>query len=255
MEPTLGTGQALIISTVVAGFVTRLLKDNLFPRLPREWRLAIPVLAGAAAGIVVSVLGGVPWQEAIVVCLGSGPASVGLHQGAKRAREAAAVVAMCALTQGLTGCAAFPRVTPYAYDDGRHAGAELCAGLAEAAAERATVGFYGGVAASVVGGAGLATLAAIPDGNLKAGDLPGSAMRAGVSTLAGGLVALGVYAIFGATDADELAAQAKNALMFDEGERPGEERDQTAWSMCLDAWGSYDDAGAARRTQSMTSEP
>ena len=149
----------------------------------------------------------------------------------------------------LTGCASWPAVRPYTYDDATRAGEELCAGVSRAASSRASAHFGWGIAASVVGAAGLATLAAVPDRNLVVEKVPGSATRAGISTLAGGLVALGVYLALGASDADALAAAAKNAMLFGEGEEPGPERDRAAWSLCLDAWGAYDDAGAARRSQ------
>lgn len=246
-----GTGQALVLSAAVAGFVTQILKKSLWPKLDPRVRALVPILLGAAAAVAYSVYAGVPWPDALIVALTAGPVATGVREAGVHAKKAAPVLLVGMALGASQGCAAFPDVRPYAYDNTHRAGEELCADIAKAAEKRASLSFYGGMTASLLGGATLATMAAIPDGNLKLGEVPGSAIRAGSAFLAGGLVALGVYLVFGASDLDALAADTKGAMVFEDGETMGPARDQTAWSMCLDAWSAYDDAGSKRRVDQL----
>lgn len=247
-----GASQALVLSAAVAGFCTGLLKKSLWPKLDPRIRVVVPLVLGAVAAIAYCLYAGVPWPDAVVIALTSGPLATGVREGAVHVRSVPKptpgpmtfVLALLMAPQ-LTGCASFPEVRPY--DGENRSGEELCAGITAAAEETASANFYGGMTASLVGGATLATMAAIPDDNLKAGEVPGSAIRAGSAFLAGGLVALGVYLVLGASDLDALAADTKAALVFGDGESVGLERDQVAWSMCMDSWSAYDDAGSKRR--------
>jgi hypothetical protein len=246
-----GTGQALVLSAAVAGFVTALLKPSLFPKLPRQVRILVPVTIGAIVAVAYAIWAGIPWPDAIIVALTGGPVASGVREGVTHARKEGPKIVgllligtMSIMTQG---CASFPEVKPYTYDDHSRSGEQLCSDIAKAAGEQANGYFYGGWAASILGGGTLATLAAMPDRNLKIGDVDGEAVRAGFAFLAGGVVAAGVYMVLHAAGLDELAADTKAAMVFGDGETMGLNRDQVAWSMCLDSWSAYDDAGSKRR--------
>lgn len=149
---------------------------------------------------------------------------------------------LLALAAPQQACATLPEAPPYAAGVGGQYAADV-----SAAASSASSAFFGtGVALSTVGAASLAAFSAIPDGNLKAGEVPGSAIRAGTTVLMSGLVALGAYLIFGSNDLDALAAEVNRARTFGDDEEPGDDRDRWLFSLALEAVAQYHDAGAVR---------
>lgn len=53
---------------------------SLVLRVPKRWRIAIPILLSGVAGLLYDILGGVPWQEAVLVGLFAGPTAVFAHE-------------------------------------------------------------------------------------------------------------------------------------------------------------------------------
>ena len=49
-------------------------------KIPKRWRIAIPIMLGGVAGILSSIVGGMPWIEALMVGLFSGPTAVFAHE-------------------------------------------------------------------------------------------------------------------------------------------------------------------------------
>jgi hypothetical protein len=53
---------------------------SVFKKVPKRWRIAIPIILSGIAGVLSNVLGGIPWQEAVVVGLFAGPTAVFAHE-------------------------------------------------------------------------------------------------------------------------------------------------------------------------------
>lgn len=220
-------------------------------------------IAGAVAAIV-GVLGPTlaaltkaleGWQLVTVLLAGllvAGGGAVALawkYLDSRTKVKAGAGVLLAALAVPSHGCASFPQPGPYTYDGTRRSGAEYATTVAELASSRSDAFFGTGVTLAALGGAGLATFSAIPDQNLKAGEVPGSGVRAGVTVALSTLVALGAYLIVSSNDLTDLAATVSRAQVWGEDETPGEERDRWLLSLVLEAVADYHGAGADRRAE------
>jgi hypothetical protein len=77
-------GQAIAIASTVITILVQLFKAEwtgaLVRKIPARWRVVIPIVLGGVAGILASIAGGVPWLEAVVVGLLSGPSAVFGHE-------------------------------------------------------------------------------------------------------------------------------------------------------------------------------
>jgi len=78
------SGSAVAIAAGIIMLLVNLFKapwlGGLVKKIPKRWRVAIPVLLGGIAGILSSVVGGIPWTEALMVGLFSGPTAVFAHE-------------------------------------------------------------------------------------------------------------------------------------------------------------------------------
>ena len=78
------TGSAIGIAAAVIMLLVNLLKapwlGGLVKKIPKRWRVAIPILLGGVAGILANITGGIPWTEALMVGLFSGPTAVFAHE-------------------------------------------------------------------------------------------------------------------------------------------------------------------------------
>jgi hypothetical protein len=78
------SGSVIAIAAAVIMLLTNLFKapwlGGLVKKVPKRWRIAIPIILGGIAGILSSILGGMPWLEALMVGLFSGPAAVFAHE-------------------------------------------------------------------------------------------------------------------------------------------------------------------------------
>ena len=78
------SGSAIAIAAGIIMLLVNLFKapwlGGLVKKIPSRWRVAIPVLLGGIAGVLSSVLGGMPWPEALMVGLFSGPTAVFAHE-------------------------------------------------------------------------------------------------------------------------------------------------------------------------------
>lgn len=77
-----GSGIAIAAATIM--LLVNALKSPalgaLVRRIPARWRIALPIALGGVAGILSSVVGGVPWAEAVTIGLFSGPSAVFAHE-------------------------------------------------------------------------------------------------------------------------------------------------------------------------------
>jgi len=67
---------ALIVWVVVWVLQQKWFFDALWHKVPKRVRVVIPLVLGAAAGVLASIAGGLPWQEALTIGLVSGPAAI-----------------------------------------------------------------------------------------------------------------------------------------------------------------------------------
>lgn len=78
------SGSAIAIAAAVIMLLVNLFKapwlGSLVKKIPKRWRIAIPIILGGVAGILTNVIGGVPWTEALMVGLLSGPTAVFAHE-------------------------------------------------------------------------------------------------------------------------------------------------------------------------------
>lgn len=78
------SGSAIAIAAGVIMLLVNLFKapwlGGLVKKIPKRWRIAIPIMLGGIAGILSSILGGIPWAEALMVGLFSGPTAVFAHE-------------------------------------------------------------------------------------------------------------------------------------------------------------------------------
>jgi len=83
------TGGWLAALAALVVFLTGLLRrpqfGALLDRLPKRARILVPLALGALAAFLASYAGGVPWLEAVVLAVLTGPTAVALHQGIARA--------------------------------------------------------------------------------------------------------------------------------------------------------------------------
>lgn len=96
------SGSAIAIAATIIMVLVNLFKapwlGGLVKKIPKRWRIAIPIILGGIAGILSNIVGGVPWLEALMVGLFSGPAAVFAHEavveailGRSKSREPDAV--------------------------------------------------------------------------------------------------------------------------------------------------------------------
>lgn len=75
------TGGWTLISLAVVNLLTSLTKETrLLSWIPVRWRVVVPIVLGGIAGILSSILGGVPVLEAVWVGLLSGPGAIATHE-------------------------------------------------------------------------------------------------------------------------------------------------------------------------------
>jgi hypothetical protein len=74
----LGVCAALIL--VICEVIKRPWAGAVWQRVPKRWRIALPILLSGVAGALTSIVAGVHWREALVVALLSGPSAVFLHE-------------------------------------------------------------------------------------------------------------------------------------------------------------------------------
>ena len=78
------TGSAIGIAATVIMLLINLFKapwlGGLVNKIPKRWRVAIPILLGGVAGILTNIGGGLSWPEALMVGLFSGPTAVFAHE-------------------------------------------------------------------------------------------------------------------------------------------------------------------------------
>jgi hypothetical protein len=78
------SGSAIAIAAAIIMLLTTLFKapwlGGLVKKIPKRWRIAIPIILGGVAGILSSIVGGMPWLEALMVGLFSGPTAVFAHE-------------------------------------------------------------------------------------------------------------------------------------------------------------------------------
>ena len=54
--------------------------SKMLNRIPKRWRILVPILLGAVAGVLHSVASGGTWLESVVVALFTGPSAVFGHE-------------------------------------------------------------------------------------------------------------------------------------------------------------------------------
>ena len=78
------SGGAIAIAAAVIMLLVNLFRapwlGGLTKKIPKRWRIAIPVMLGGVAGILSGIMGGMPWTEAVMVGLFSGPTAVFAHE-------------------------------------------------------------------------------------------------------------------------------------------------------------------------------
>ena len=78
------SGSAIAIAAAVIMLLVNLFKapwlGGLVKKIPKRWRIAIPIMLGGIAGILSNIIGGIPWLEALMVGLFSGPTAVFAHE-------------------------------------------------------------------------------------------------------------------------------------------------------------------------------
>lgn len=77
-------GSAIAIAGAIIMILTQLFKlpllGGVMKKIPARWRIAVPILLGGVAGILANIAGGLPWLEALLVGLFSGPTAVFAHE-------------------------------------------------------------------------------------------------------------------------------------------------------------------------------
>ncbi len=78
------SGSAIAIAAAVIMLLINLFKSpalgSVVNKIPKRWRVAVPVILGGVAAILSNVMGGIPWAEALMVGLFSGPTAVFAHE-------------------------------------------------------------------------------------------------------------------------------------------------------------------------------
>lgn len=57
---------------------------GLLDRIPKRWRVVVPLALGCVSALLAAVAGGMDWGQAALIAFLTGPAAVGLHQGIAR---------------------------------------------------------------------------------------------------------------------------------------------------------------------------
>ena len=78
------SGSAIAIAAAIIMLLVNLFKapwlGGLVKKIPKRWRIAIPIILGGVAGILSNIVGGMPWIEALMIGLFSGPTAVFAHE-------------------------------------------------------------------------------------------------------------------------------------------------------------------------------
>jgi hypothetical protein len=78
------SGSAIAIAAALIMLLVELFKapwlGSVFNKVPKRWRIAIPIMLSGIAGMLSNIIGGIPWQEAVVVGLFAGPTAVFAHE-------------------------------------------------------------------------------------------------------------------------------------------------------------------------------
>ena len=57
---------------------------GILDRVPKRWRVVVPLALGCVSALLAAVAGGMDWGQAALIAFLTGPAAVGLHQGIAR---------------------------------------------------------------------------------------------------------------------------------------------------------------------------
>jgi len=78
------SGSAIAIAAAIIMLLVNLFKapwlGGLVKKIPKRYRISIPIALGGIAGILSNITGGMPWIEALMVGLFSGPTAVFAHE-------------------------------------------------------------------------------------------------------------------------------------------------------------------------------
>jgi hypothetical protein len=78
------SGSAVAVAAALIMLLVELFKapwlGSVFNKVPKRWRIAIPIMLSGIAGVLSNIIGGIPWQEALVVGLFAGPTAVFAHE-------------------------------------------------------------------------------------------------------------------------------------------------------------------------------
>lgn len=78
------SGSAIAIAAACIMLLVDLFKmpwfGSVVKQIPKRWRVAVPVILSGIAGVLADGLGGLPWQEALLVGLFAGPTAVFAHE-------------------------------------------------------------------------------------------------------------------------------------------------------------------------------
>jgi hypothetical protein len=96
------SGSAIAIAAALIMLLVDLFKapwlGGVVKMIPKRWRIAVPIILSGIAGVLSDILGGLPWQEALLVGLFAGPTAVFAHEavveailGHARSRDSIAV--------------------------------------------------------------------------------------------------------------------------------------------------------------------
>lgn len=73
-------GQWILFASAIVTVLLQLVKQpwlgGLWQKVPPRVRVIVPIVLGAAAAVLASIAGGVPWLEALIVGLFTGPIAV-----------------------------------------------------------------------------------------------------------------------------------------------------------------------------------
>jgi len=95
------TGSWIAISASVVALLGNLFRlpalGGITKKIPKRWRIVVPIVLGACAGLLGGVVGGMTWTEAIIAAVFTGPSAVFAHEafvesllGKRHKKEAAA---------------------------------------------------------------------------------------------------------------------------------------------------------------------
>lgn len=78
------SGKVIAIAAAAIMLLVNILKQpwagGYMAKIPKRWRILIPIVLGGVAGILSSVVGGMPWFQALIIGLFTGPTAVFAHE-------------------------------------------------------------------------------------------------------------------------------------------------------------------------------